>query len=186
MKTRPDTRLAAVACLVLSLSLGFATGCKSTTQSTSDWDHAVDFSGYHTFDFQLGMPFQSKDAEKWVTEMVEYDLIGKGYVLAEQGEEPDLHIFLFPRVDYAGRVDWYTTGYTSWWGGWGGTVGVSSRFTDIPIGGLMVDIVDNETDRLVWRGTANTELKENQVRTAKKVLNVITTMMKGFPPPVTP
>lgn len=174
-------------CFVLSLIPACATGAPSKKKkTTADWDQSVDFSAYHTFGFEVGMPFQNKEHGEIVTEMVEIGLIGKGFVKAEEGVEPDLHVFLYPQVQFAGRIDWYTTGYTPWWGGWGGYVGVASRYTDIPVGGLMVDIVENKTDKLIWRGTINVTLKDNMVSNAKKIMKMINKMLEEFPPPPAP
>jgi len=171
-------------CFVLAVALTTATGCTSSLKTTSDWDHQMDFSRFHTFNFEQGMPFQTKNNEKYVREMVAVVLVGKGFVQVADNEKADFNVFLYPRLQYAGRVDWYTTGYTPWWGGWGGYVGVAATYTDIPVGGLLVDLVDNKNDRLIWRSTASAVLDEDTVHDAHLVMKAIEDMLKGFPPTV--
>lgn len=172
--------------VVIAVAAVTVTGACSSTKTTADWDHATDFSTYETFDFKPGMPFQRKEVGEIVEEMVGITLTGKGLNQVAAGDNPDLHVVLFPQMEVAGRVDWYSQGYSPWWGGWGGVMMVGTRFTDIPVGGLMIDIVDIERKRLVWRGTVDAQLKNDPVGNAKLVMKLIENTFQGFPPKYAP
>jgi hypothetical protein len=174
--------------IALALAVGLSVGCASSQKVTADWDAEADFSAYKTFHFKTGMAFASDVGEVAVEEIVSRVLESKGLREAPVDGEADLRVVLYPKMQFAGRVDWYSVGYMPWWGSWGGGATLyQSRFTDIPVGSLMVDLVDESQDRLVWRGTAATTLKDNNIeKNVQRSYGVIERMFDGFPPPAAP
>jgi hypothetical protein len=182
MRTRMSCVVAAAFAVALSV------GCASSQKVTADWDAEADFTAFETFHFKTGMAFASDVGEVAVEEIVSRILESKGLREAPVDGEADLLVVMYPKMQFAGRVDWYSVGYMPWWGSWsGGPSLYQSRFTDIPVGSLMVDLVDEEADRLVWRGTAMTTLKHNDIeKNVERSYGVIERMFSGFPPPATP
>ena len=157
-------------------------GCASVKEINVDWDEEADFSGFKTFAFSdEGMPFINEWAGEMVREMVAAELGTKG-IRQVEAEDADFMVVLFPGQKAGLRVDWYSMGYMPWWGVWGGGIGVGSRATDIKIGTMVVDIVDAQMKRMVWRGTVDIEMKEDVKGSIDRVMGAIETMFKNFPP----
>ena len=77
---------------------------------------------------------------------------------------------------------WYGGG---WGGGWGGGPFGERETTvrEIPVGTLLVDMYDNNTKKLIWRGRASSDLSNNSDKNTKKFDKDIDHMLNGFPPP---
>jgi len=157
-------------------------GCASVKEINVDWDEEADFSGFKTFAFSdEGMPFINEWAGEMVREMVAAELGTKG-IRQVEAEDADFMVMLFPGQKAGLRVDWYSMGYMPWWGVWGGGIGVGSRATDIKIGTMVVDIVDAQMKRMVWRGTVDIEMKEDVKGSIDRVMGAIEDMFRNFPP----
>jgi hypothetical protein len=77
------------------------------------------------------------------------------------------------------RIDADTWGYHGRWrGGWGTT---TVNVSEIPVGTLVVDLVDAGTKQLVWRGVANQTLASNPEKSEKKINKVVKKLFKKFP-----
>ena len=79
------------------------------------------------------------------------------------------------------------TFYDGLGGGWGwrgfGCDGVATTTVDNDREGtLTVDIFDNSTKKLIWRGTATNSLSGDPEKNAKKLASTVEDMFKHFPP----
>ena len=167
---------------IVVLASGVVVGCSSVNEVAVDWDSEADFSGFKTFAFSdEGMPFVNEKAGVIVREMLAAELGTKGFTEVET-VDADFLMVLFPGQKDGLRVDWYSMGYMPWWGMWGGGIGIGARTTDIKVGSLMVDIVDQRKKQLVWRGTADIEMKDDIKRSMDRVMSGIERMFKKFPP----
>ncbi len=176
-----NIRSSSIWAIALILAVAVA-GCASVKEISSDWDEEADFTGFKTFAFSdEGMPFINEKAGVAVQEMVAAELGTKGYRQVE-AEEADFMVVLFPGQKDGLRVDWYSMGYMPWWGLWGGGYAVGARATDIKIGSMMVDIVDAQLERLVWRGSVDIEMKDDVKRSIDRIMSAIESMFKTFPP----
>ena len=65
-------------------------------------------------------------------------------------------------------------GYGGWrgargWGGWGGGAGGSTTtVSNVPVGNLVVDVYDNNTHQLIFRGTSQSQLSSKAEKNAAK------------------
>ncbi len=167
---------------VVLLASVVAAGCSSVNEVAVDWDSEADFSGFKTFAFSdEGMPFVNEKGGVIVREMLAAEMGTKGFSQVDQADA-DFLMVLFPGQKDGLRVDWYSMGYMPWWGMWGGGIGIGARTTDIKVGSLMVDIVDQSKKQLVWRGTADIEMKDDIKRSMDRVMSGIERMFKNFPP----
>jgi hypothetical protein len=76
------------------------------------------------------------------------------------------------RVDVSGYGGYR---YRSW-----GTA--TAHVSEIPIGNLMVDLVDASSGQLVWRGMASGTVSSKPEKSEKKINKVVGKMFKDFPP----
>ena len=52
----------------------------------------------------------------------------------------------------------------------------------MPVGIVMVDLVDARTGELVWRAVAGDTIPQNPKKVEKKINKIATRMFKDFPP----
>jgi hypothetical protein len=134
--------------VLLAALLATLAGC--TTVSTSiDFDRAADFTRYRTYRWIAPRePIADSVAQKRLTAAVDRQLAATGLTLAEP---PDLLVSIHARLTREVVFEAETWGY-----GWGHVHGnvVFTRPEEIPIGTLVVDLVDARSSELVWRGIA--------------------------------
>ncbi len=173
-------RLVAIGAGVLAL-----TSC-ATMNVSSQVQHGLDFSKYHTFDWgtpdalPVSDPRLAKDPffQDHLEGAVEKALQAKGYRRATGS--PDLlvhyHAAISERID-VDRTD-RNRGY-----GYQGNPTVTTHTFEA--GTIVIDIVDARTNRVVWRGWAQRDLAgilDNHDRLAKTIDEAVTRMLARFPP----
>jgi hypothetical protein len=153
-----------------------ALGCTTLTTSV-DYDRSLDFSRYRSFGFQKGTPARRDFTQKRIEEVIGAALQGKGLTTAG-GERPDLRVVTHAVVERQQRIEAIVWGYGCRWGG-----GVAmTSVTNIPVGTLIVELVDTQRTCLVWRAratdtiSADSEVREQQLREA------VARMFEDFPP----
>jgi uncharacterized protein DUF4136 len=86
-------------------------------------------------------------------------------------------------------VDHFGYGGYYGWGGWGGGFATSTvNVREIPVGTLMVDIVDSASKELVWRGVASDTVNPNAKpeKREKNINQAVAKLFKKFPPTPAP
>lgn len=166
--------------LLAALALG-AVAC-STLELNTDYSPGTDFSKYRTFTYKGGTtpanPVAARSAEYAITLALE----GRGLKAAEAGG--DLHVYAHFVLEKKLEVETYGYGTAGWYGmAWGGTV-ATTRVRSIPVGTVVVDLVDAKANGLVWRGVVKDEISttaEPEER-EKKAIEVARKLFAGFPP----
>lgn len=162
-----------------ALALGLA-AC-STMELNTDYTPGTDFSKYRTFEFRKAAEPKNPVAARSVTYAVGQALEAKGMKEVEQGG--DLQIYgHFVRDE---KLQFDTYGYTTvgWYGwGYGGTAVTTARA--IPVGTLVLDLVDAASKKLVWRGVVKDEIDATlqPEEREKKAIEVAKRLFAAFPP----
>lgn len=178
--------LLATPCLLV---LGALVAC-STLQVNSDYDRAVDFSGYTTFDVLPAPEIKSPLVYERIVTAVEAELTGKG--LRRETGSPALLVALHGRLSKQTQLD--TTSYGYGWGrgwgyygrwGYGGAGSTTTTVREVPVGMLIIDLVDAREKKLVWQGTASDTLdpQSSPEKKDQRVKEAIKEMLASFPPP---
>jgi hypothetical protein len=165
--------------LAAALALGTA-GC-STLELSSDYNPGTDFAKYRTFSFREGQTPRNPQAARSVKYAVELALEGKGLKAVEGGG--DLLIYGHFVRDEKWEVETYGYYSTGWYGwGYGGVATTSVR--KIPVGTLMIDLVDSASKELVWRGVVKDEISQDLYpeEREKKAIRVAKELFAGYPP----
>jgi hypothetical protein len=156
----------------------------STLEVKSGWDQNVDFKKYRTWawkpDGSIQDPVWAKRCQSVLSDQLESD----GLKQVELGEKPDLWAVVHARLSTQTEVVSYNPGWGYGWGAWGMANTVEYQ---IPVGTIIVDLVDVGMKQAVWQGKANDAIaadKTNEER-EEKLIKVFAQMFAGFPPGVT-
>jgi hypothetical protein len=161
----------------LFLALGTLTALACSTLRTSvDYDRSLDFLRYRTFAFRTGTPARREITQRHIEHVIAASLEARG--LAQViGERPDLRIFTHVVVENQRSIDTIVYGY----GGRSGGI-VTTNVITIPVGTLIVDLVDTFSDELVWRGTATDTIGSDSAARDEQLREAVARMFEGFPP----
>jgi len=162
-------------------------GSCSTMQLTTDYDREVDFSQYATFDVLPGAEIKSYLLQERLEDAAVAALEARG--LKRVRGDADLLIALHGRLSRQTEIIEGSFGYARGrWGYWGpygyrGTTGVAT-IREVPVGTLVVDVVDARTKQLAWQAVASDTL-DPQASPDEKVYRINKAMERifaGFPP----
>jgi hypothetical protein len=137
------------------------------------WDRKVDFSAYQSFAWLEGTAAVDPDVNQLISETIENELSVRGIFPDE--DEPDLHVVYYAsareefQVEGGYRRDWTDSG----------AVTVDSHLA----GTLVVDLVDAEQNRVVWRAIATATVSGNPKKARGRIPSIIQKMFADFPPP---
>jgi hypothetical protein len=159
-----------VPAVALSLVLS---GTDSEAQTIRvQWDHKVDFTRYQSFAWIEGTAAVDPEVNRILAESIENELSVRGIFPDE--EEPDLqvvyHASARSEFELGGgyRRDWKDSG----------AVTVDSHLA----GTLVVDLVDAEENRVVWRGIATATVSGDPKKARGRIPAVVQKMLADFPP----
>jgi hypothetical protein len=138
--------------------------CTRVSVST-DYDHTANFGALHTYAWrpgkQQGMAdprYDSSLIDRRVRAAVERVLASKGYTPAAAGTPPDFlvgyHVVVRQKTSVQ-TIDHYYGYRVGGWGGWPQTYS-----HDYDEGTLLIDIIDPQTMKLLWRGSGTAVVDE--------------------------
>ena len=157
--------------LVVGLLLSFPAVAEITVEHEDD----VDFSAYRTYAWADGLRAARPAIEKLITEAVERELEAKGLKLSEKGQA-DLQI----------ASHTFATGQVFEHGGYArvADVGVITSRVDVKTEGiLMIDLIDPQSGRVVWRGLASEVMGAPKIEKLRKKIDRVTRkMFRKYPP----
>jgi hypothetical protein len=136
------------------------------------WDRKVDFSKYQTFAWMEGTAAVDPEVNQIIAETIENELSVRG-IFPEEAD-PDLFV-----VYHASRDETFEVkgGYRRDWED-SGAVTVDSHVA----GTLVVDLVDAEENRVVWRAIATATVTGNLKKVRARVPSIVQRMFADFPP----
>jgi hypothetical protein len=148
----------------------------SSLRTSVDYDRSLDFSRYRTFAFRTGTPARRETTQRRIEQVIAASLEARG-LAPVVGESPDLHIFTHVVVENDRRIDTIVYGY-----GWRSGGIVATNVITIPVGTLIVDLVDTFRDELVWRGRATDAIAADSTARDEQLREAVARMFEGFPP----
>ena len=138
-----------------------------------DYDERVDFGKYETFAWRDGTPVENDLSDHRITSAVENQLGIKGYWLDEG--EPDL--YLVYHASAKEEVDLAGAGYRATW-----TSPATIKVERHIAGTLVLDILDANKGRLLWRGIATATIDPNPQKNQTVINKAVRKLLEGFPP----
>ncbi len=169
----------------------------SSMKISMDYDANASFVNLKTYNWLPGHPKKSGNPvidsdelmHRRIKNEINHWLQQHGYVLAPRNRA-DFLISYFVVTEQQTRItvlnDYY--GYPRGWGFYGGYYGYpgGSRayVYDYELGTMIIDIVNTRTHKLMWRGTAEDEIKNLKSPEEKKakIAEVVEKIMTQFPP----
>ena len=181
------TSLTKLSCLVIACALA---AC-STVSITTDYDPSVSFMKYKTYSLAPATRGQqlAPISESALRDSLRKALAARG-INETSGSRADLtvvrHVFLQEKVSVQQYTEWgygfgggwpYAYGYYSMWPGAPITYVDVNQYT---VGTLVLDLVDNRTKRLVYRGSGTAVVGGPQSN-ARKIEEAVTRIVAGIP-----
>ena len=167
-------RRAATALGILAAALTLA--C-STMTTAVDYDHTVNWSKYKTFQLAEGTKDPVTFTQKRIEDAITSTLTSKGWQVATGN--PDM--LVYSHVVLSQQKQWTAQSMGGFgYRGFGGGMSTATQ-TNIPIGTIIVDMVDPNTHEMVWRGTAQDQVSGNG-EDRGKVSDAMNALFKNFPP----
>lgn len=163
------------ACLLLIVS-----SC-SPFQVRSDYAQTANFNQYRSYKLRIDdLKLNDIDKDRVLNE-VSKQLKSKGLVVADN---PDLIINL--KASHKKVTDVQSTrpyGMYGWGGPWGWGFGVNRTYTsNYNKGALIIDMVDANTQKLVWQGIGDGISVDSPKSKQKQIPDLVQEIMANYPP----
>ena len=163
---------------LLAAALALSTAACSTLTTSVDFDPKADLSRYRSYSWKDTGEIRDPVWSRRVESVLEDTVASKGLKQVQEG--PDLWMAVHARFSVDYQVNYWSSGWGYGWG-WGpGPTTVSA----IPVGTIVVDLVDARKGTLVWRGIAHDSLRpdrepEEREKTLRKVM---AELFANYPP----
>lgn len=166
---------AAAACLLGVL------GCASSLKVDVGWDQNADFAKYKTWAWKLDGSIQDPVWARRFESVLTDQLAKDGLTEVGLEQSPDLWAVAHVRFSAETRV----VSYDPMWGyGYGAWAPMNTMIYDVPLGSMVLDLVDVRLKRVVWQGTASDVIaagKSNEER-EQKLISILGQWFAGYPP----
>jgi hypothetical protein len=148
----------------------------STLSTDVDYDHTISFAKYHTFQLATGTPDPVTFTQKRIEDAVTSTLTSKGW----QAVASDPNVLVYTHVALSQQKQWTAMNMGGFGYRWGGGMATATE-QNIPIGTLIVDLVDSQTHEMIWRGIARDQVKQNGDAQGQ-IEDAVQALFKNFPP----
>lgn len=173
--------LAVFLCGILTCSFTFA------QEVRVDYDHGANFTKYHTYSWGQAQaaPEFSQLVQQRIVAQIEENLAKRGLKQVETGGD----LIVNYQATVKQQVQFTTFNDGGGWGsgpGWGygyygGGISTTTE-TEIPIGTILVDLIDPQAKQLVFRGIATDILSSKAEKNTKKLAKAMHKVFEKYPP----
>jgi len=171
----------------LVLACGLA-GRAAAQSVHTDFDTRANFGKYHTYFSVVKTQWDNPLQERRVAEDIDSVLAAKGWQRVDRRDQADAVVAIHGATRARRELSTFydDPGWTGWgWRRFGAGFGRSTTSVRmIPVGTMVVDIFDRQSQQLVWRGTAKADLSDNPSRNTSKDVKAVAKMFHDFPPRV--
>ena len=171
---------------LLLISLGLVlTGCSSVRVAV-DYDTAVSFDQYTSFAFfkpSVDKMEVSDLDKKRILHAIDNNLTAKGFT---KSQEAGLLVHVFTKEEkevdiFQNNFSWgWGSGWSPWWndGFFGPSVGTRTE------GQLYINLVDAQTNQLIWQGKGTAQLYPNEKVEKKqaRIQKIVDKILEHYPP----
>jgi hypothetical protein len=146
--------------LFLVVLTSFLLGCQTMPKIHSMLDQSAQFDNYQTFGFHPTLMLKGDEydslSSRYIKSAIQTEMLKKGYKYAEK---PDLwvnfNVYVKDKINIntAPSVSFYYH-YRRGYSVWGDYPIVEERISQYTEGTLNIDLIDNNTNHLLWEGVA--------------------------------
>lgn len=163
---------------VMAGSILLLSSCADKPQVTADYDHGVNFSRYHTYDFAAKEEKYQTLTDEYIRLSVAQEMQRRGYTLSAS---PDLLIYWHTSTQNKVQMDDEPSligrvGYAGW-------AGYNQSLWTYTEGMLTVDLVDRNKRQLVWRATASHALDVDKPVSQENIGQTVAALFSAYPAP---
>ena len=167
--------------------------CSPSVTYNSDYDPTADFSNLRTYQWAERTPSGDDDPRVYndiTMRKVRHaaDLALQDIGMREVGQNPDVLVAWHGAINGKMSLQTVSSNYGYGWGwygpGYGGMGSSTTYVNEWDEGTLIIDIIDAKRNELMWRGSAQAELKKQQSpEEGQEELNeVVAKILEPFPP----
>jgi hypothetical protein len=160
-------------------------GCASAPATKVGWDQNATFTSYHTWAWRPDGSINDPTWARRCQDVLSDQLQTNGLKQVALDQNPDLWAVMHVRLS----AETVVVPYSPDWGyGWGAWAPVDDYETQIPVGTIIVDLVDVKLKHIVWRGKANGAIDPSQSNEGReeKLRAVLAQLFAGYPPSTAP
>jgi hypothetical protein len=146
----------------------------------TDYDHSANFNQVKTYSWSKIKTANSIWDDR-VKDAVDKELAAKGWTQVPSGG--DVSLVAIEKTSVQQQYDAFYDGFGGFrrFGGFGES---TTTVDNYKVGTLIVSMFDNNSKRLIWRGTSMSDLSGNPDKNTKKLDQDVTRMFKKFPPKI--
>lgn len=154
--------------------------CSTSLKVSAGWDKNVDFSKYYTWSWKEDGSIRDPVWGQRFRSVLTDTLASKK--LAPIDTSPDLWAVAHVRLSSETQIVPYSNAWGYGWGAWA-TAYYPVEY-QIPVGTIILDLVDARKKELVWRGSANGALRSNRTNEQReeRLTEILAQMFAGYPP----
>jgi hypothetical protein len=148
---------------------------------TYDYDREADFSKYKTYAWTEGTEVPDELNHARIVRAVDAQLTAEGMTRLEPSARPDVLVAYHTSFEKNLSIH----GFEHGWGPFGlGDRTGSARVQPLLVGTLVIDLIDAETNALVWRSMASSDIDPNTSpeKRDRKIAKATEKMFKKYPP----
>jgi hypothetical protein len=170
--------------LLFTFCIAFFLFSCNTIKVSTDYDKHVDFTKYKTFAF-INLKVSDNISElnqDRIVEAIQFYMQKKGFVWDTLN--PDMLVnatAIIKDKQYLSANTYGTGGYYRPYYGYGGTT-TTVDVVEYKEGSLIIDIVDNKTQKLIWEGIGNEEIDAPSKDPERDINYAVYRILLGFPP----
>jgi uncharacterized protein DUF4136 len=153
--------------------------CSSSMQVNTDYDRTANFSALKTYSWREGTKLPNPLMNDRLIAAVDAQLMAKGMQRVDSAGDATVtyHAAASETMD----VQTFSTG--GYYGCWGGCMGTTSTTVrPVTTGTLIVDIVETNSNKMLWRGTGSDTVTGDPQDSERKINEVVKRMFNNFPP----
>lgn len=149
----------------------------------TNYDKSFNYSQIKTFFVKIGTSWDNPVNEDYAKASVAKELISKGWTQARDEASADALVLIHGATETRHTMqNFYAGGYGGYdWAAGPGAV-VATKEIPIKVGTGVVDIFDNKTKKLLFRGMGEDELSEKGSDNQEKIDRAVRMMFRDFPP----
>jgi hypothetical protein len=163
--------------------------CASTPSIKVGWDQHADFSKYHRWAWKPDGSIQDAVWAKRCQDVLSDQLATNGLTQVGLDQNPDLWAVVHARLSTQTQVVSYSPAWGYGWGPYGAAWAYDNTVEyQVPVGTILVDLVDVRQKEIVWRGRANGAIQSDRTNEQReeKLIAIFKEMFAGYPPGTPP